>query len=305
MMNLTYIVASKMMNSSKKHDLMIFEGAFLMRPFNNYDKLNIKKLLIIIKILQQAYRTENLKHKNRLQLNDLGVRVNENTNPNKNFISTLHIIIAEKNIDIPIESTFKLKNAALDIKSTKKDVYLTSSKLLPMYGIYDSFSPSNGKLFLEGFIRNKLDFSIVKDIHGNIIDLDTESFIIYIPFKCTTLIQYKVPPIFTKGKTLDYIPIYISSDCVSINKDYHENLYKYPNKENSQCKKYINCNTPPINCEINQVKIYETYTLLDKAPFNKDFPIESKFHTMKENIIINLSLTLLQKQDVIMNCKKS
>ena len=54
----------------------------------------------------------------------------------------------------------------------------------------------NGKLFLEGFIRNKVDFSIAKGIHDNIINLDTESVIIYIPFKCTTLIQYKFPTHF-------------------------------------------------------------------------------------------------------------
>ena len=51
-----------------------------------------------------------------------------NTNPSINLVSTFPIIIAEKTIDIPIESTFRLKNAALDIKNMKKDVYLTNSK---------------------------------------------------------------------------------------------------------------------------------------------------------------------------------
>lgn len=184
----------------------------------------------------------------------------------ENLISLLPIIVAEVNIDIPIESIFKLKNPALDIKAMRKDLYLTNSTLLPMYENHDVSSPSfSGKLFLEGFVRNKLDFSIAKAINDNIINLDTESVIIYIPFKGTTLIQYKVPPVFSKEK--------------SINES-------------------INCNTPPIQCEIKEYKISETYTLLDKEPFNKDFPIEINFHTIEENIIINLSLTLLQEQDV-------
>lgn len=209
----------------------------------------------------------------------------------KNFISTVPIIIAEKNIDIPIESTFKLKNSALDIKNMNKELYLTNSRLLPMYEKYDNSASSfSGKLFLEGFVRNKLDFSIAKGITDNIISLDTECVIIYIPFKCTTLIQYKVPPVFPKEKTLDYIPLYMSSNCA----DYNE----YLNKKNTQYTEYNKCNTPPISCEINGYKICETYTLLDKSTFNDAFPLEINFDTIKENIIINLSLTLLQEQDV-------
>ena len=269
-----------------------------MRPYNNYDKLMIKKLIIVLHTLQKLYYAES-----NVNPNNLSLKTNTNTSHSKTFISKIPIIIAEKNIDIPIESTFKLESPALDIKSMKKDVYLTSSNLLPLYQNHDMSTPLNGKLFLEGFIRNKLDFSIAKGVHDNIINLDTESFIIYIPFKCTTLIQYKVPPIFSKKRNLDYIPIFISSDCVGFNNDYNENYNKDQNKENSQCVKYTNCETPPINCEINQFKIHENITIIDKIPYNKDFPIETKFNTIKENIIINLSLTLLQKQDVAMNYK--
>lgn len=276
------------------------KGAFPMKEYHNCDKLNMRKLLIILKILQQSSYIENIKHGNNVKLIESGMKTIPDNNDCEDFISKLPIIIAEKNIDIPIESIFKLKNAALDIKNMKKDVYLTSSKLLPLYENQDIYSSLNGKLFLEGFIRNSLDFSIAKDVHDNIINLDTESVIIYIPFRYTTLIQYKVPPVFSKRKPSDYIPISISSDCADINKDYNENL----SKENSQCIKYLNCDISPVNCEINQAKIYETYTLADKTPFNKDFPVEVKFHTIKENIIINLSLTLLQKQDVVMYCKK-
>ena len=249
------------------------------------DKLSMAKLLVILKILQHPYYNENINK----TFKNISPSINhENTNNThfENLISTLPIIIAETNIDIPIESTFRLKNAALDIKSMKKDVYLTNSKLLPMHG-KDDVSPSlNGKLFLEGFIRNKLDFSIARGVHDSIINLDTESVIIYIPFKCTTLTKYKVLPVFSKRKVLNYIPIYVSSACLNINNDFNE---------------YINCDAPPINCEIKEAKIYETYTLVDKKPFSKDFPIEMEFHTIKENIIINLSLILLQKQDVTIN----
>ncbi len=217
-----------------------------------------------------------------------------NTNHVENFISALPIVVAEKNIDIPIESIFKLKNAALEVKNMKKEVYLTNSKLLPMYENQDTFSTFHGKLFLEGFIRNKLDFSIAKSVNNSIINLDTESVIIYIPFKFTTLIPYKIPPIFFKSKDLSYIPIYMSSDCLDVHNEYLD----YANKKNTVCEEYINCDIPPINCEINEIKINETYTLVDRSPFNSDFPIEMNFNTIKENIVINLSLTLLQKQDV-------
>lgn len=87
-------------------------------------------------------------------------------------------------------------------------------------------------------------------------------------------------------KKLDDIPIYISSNC-------------------SDIKKYIDCGIQPINCEIKEAKIHETYTLMDKSPFNKNFPIETEFHTIKENIIVDLSITLFQEQDVTVNYKNN
>ncbi|MBU3188024.1 hypothetical protein K9O30_00255 [Clostridium bowmanii] len=274
-----------------------------MVSYNNYDKLVTRKLIEILKTLQELSCAESTAHDNIAGLNSSSAKKDQEdriiSNCNESWIATLPIIIAEKNIDIPIESIFKLKNPALDIKSMKKDVYLTNSSLLPLYekqGIPDAL---NGKLFLEGYIRNKLDFSIAKEVHDNIINLDTESVIIYVPFKFTTLIQYKSAPVFSR--TEDYIPIYILSNCQDFHNDYHKNSNEYTNKRETQHEEYINCNTPPIKCEINKIKIHETYTLLDKAPFNKDFPIEMEFHTIKQNIIINLSLELLQKQDVSMS----
>ncbi|MBX4267902.1 DUF7852 domain-containing protein [Clostridium estertheticum] len=247
---------------------------------------------------------EGIKKKDDSNITINGVyKIHENINNDysETLISTLPIIIAQKNIDIPIESTFRLKNAALDIKNMKKDVYLTSSKLLPMFEKDDIFPSLNGKLFLEGFVRNKIDFSIAEGVYDNIINLDNECVIIYIPFKCTTIINCRVRPVFSKGKGLDYIPIYISSDCLNINNDFNE----YLNEKNAQCSEYINCDITPINCNIERVKIYETYTLVDRKPFSKKFPFEMNFNTIKENILLNLSLTLIQKQDISINHRKN
>ena len=245
-----------------------------MIPYNNRDKLKIVKLLIILKFLTKA----NSKHnKNETPSNsddkmDWKDKIYTECIPPipediiEPLISLLPIIVAEVNIDIPIESTFNLKNPALEIKTIKKDLYLTNTTLLPMHENHDGSSASfSGKLFLEGFVRNKLDFSIAKNVNNNIINLETESVITYIPFKGSTLIQYKVPPVFSKEKSIN---------------------------------EYADFNTPPIQCEIKEYKICETYTLLDKEPFNKDFPIEINFHSIKENIIINLTLSLLKEQDV-------
>jgi hypothetical protein len=235
-----------------------------LKTYNSYDKLRLKKILGILKLLQETCCTENIPDEK-----------NDNS-----LISKIPIIISEKTFGTPIESIFRLKTPALEIKNMKKDVYLTNSTLLPIYEGHDTYSHSKGKLFLEGFVRNKLDFSIAKSSKDNIINLDTESVIIYIPFNCTTLIQYSAPPVLSKTKILDPIPLYISPNCADITNE------------------YIKCNIPPINCELKGYNIYETYTLLDKTPFNEDFPIEINFNTIKENIIINLSITLIQEQDV-------
>lgn len=77
---------------------------------------------------------------------DIPKNINTN-NHNENFISPLPIIITKKNIDIPIESTFELINAILDVENMKKHIYLTNSKVLPMYENYYISSSLNGKLF--------------------------------------------------------------------------------------------------------------------------------------------------------------
>ncbi|MCB2293902.1 hypothetical protein LGK95_10250 [Clostridium algoriphilum] len=266
---------------------------------NSKDKLNTKYILPIQEVIIED-DTDCIKKKGEINTttNDIyKIPKNINTDHFGNLISTLPIIIAEKDIDIPIESTFRLKNAALDIKNMKKDIYLTNSKLIPLHEKEDISASLNGKLFLEGFVRNKLDFSVIKGVNDSIINLDTECVIIYIPFKCTTLINYKVPPVFSKVK--DYIPIYISSNCLNVNKDFNE----YLSEKNTQRSEYMNCDIRPLNCEIEQATIYETYSLIDKKPFSENFPLEMNFHTIKESILINLSLTLIQKQDIAINHK--
>ncbi|MGH4140199.1 hypothetical protein [Clostridium sp.] len=249
------------------------------------------------------YTTDDIKNTNSVNPNNCSYKekseiINSHTFPlnsginiapvgtNEPVVTMLNIVLTEKNIDIPIESILKSENSALDIKNIKKDLYLTNSILLPIYDNHDISPSLSGKLFLEGFIRNKLDFYIAKDVHNGIINLASQSVITYIPFKCTTLIQFKTPPVLSKEKNPDYIPIYISSHCVNI-------------------KKYIDYGIHPINCEIKEAKIHETYTLMDKSPFNKNFPIEMEFHTIKEKIIVNLSITLLQEQDVAVNYKNN
>ncbi|MBU3158516.1 hypothetical protein KPL37_01860 [Clostridium frigoris] len=270
---------------------------------NSKDKLNTKYIMTTQEaIIKDDMECINKKEESNINNNDIyTIHKNINTDYCESLTSTLPIIIAEKNIDIPIESTFRLKNAALDIKNIKKDIYLTSSKLLPMYEKDDILPSLNGKLFLEGFVRNKLDFSVAKGVYDGIINLDTECVIIYIPFKCTTLINCKVPPVFSKGKGLDYIPIYISSDCLNINNDFNQ----YLSEKDNQCSEYVNCDTKPINCKIEEVKIYETHTLVDRKSFNEKFPLEMNFHTIKESIVLNLSLTLIQKQDIVINYRKN
>ncbi|MGH4123334.1 MAG: hypothetical protein ACREV6_10455 [Clostridium sp.] len=82
--------------------------------------------------------TQCIKDKSNINTNTPGKHIYEipeniNTNHNKNILSTVPIIISKINIDIPIKSTFKLKNATLDIENMKNHIYLTTSKVLPMY----------------------------------------------------------------------------------------------------------------------------------------------------------------------------
>lgn len=199
----------------------------------------------------------------------------------KIFTSKIPVVIAEKRVNIPVEMVIELEEEALEIKRSSHNIYLNEATLIPI----DDNKQKKGKLFLKGFVRNSLEYSTAKHINNTIISGKIKHSIIYIPFECTTVIDYSSLPNFRYKNNIREIVLNVSN--YSDNNE-HINISEQDMKFSEQ-----------ICCNINEAKIYGTRTY-SKKPLNDKFKLESIFSSLREKMIVELSLILTQRQCVNM-----
>lgn len=197
----------------------------------------------------------------------------------KIFTSKIPVVIAEKRVNIPVEMVIELEEEALEIKRSSHNIYLNEATLIPI----DDNKQKKGKLFLKGFVRNSLEYSTAKHINNTIISGKIKHSIIYIPFKCTTIIDYSCLPNFRYKNNIGEIILNISN--YSDNNE-HINISEQDMKFSEQ-----------ICCNINKAQIYGT-RIYTKKPLSGKFKLESIFSSLREKMIVELSLTLTQRQCV-------
>ncbi|MCY6371996.1 CsxC family protein [Clostridium ganghwense] len=203
------------------------------------------------------------------------------------YVSKIPVVIAEKSVKIPVEVLIELKEEALEIKRTNHQAYLNEAILVPIEDINKDIKTKKGKLFLKGFVRNNVEYSTVDNIEDNIISGEIKHKLAYIPFECTTLIEYSLPPNFHIKDDVKEIILNISN-----NLECNEHMY-----ESEQEIKY----NQPICCDIKKVKISGTRMCNNKKPLSDKFPIENTFSAIEEKMIVELFLTLTQRQSVEIN----
>lgn len=199
----------------------------------------------------------------------------------KTFISKIPVVIAEKRVDIPVEMAIELEEEALEIKRSSHNVYLNEATLIPI----EDNKQKKGKLFLKGFIRNSLEYSTVKHINNAIISGKIKHSIIYIPFECTTFIDYSFPPNFNYKDNVREIVLNVSNYS---DDNEHISISEQDMKFSEQ-----------ICCNIKKAKISGT-RIYSKKPLSDKFKLESVFSRLMEKMIVELSLTLTQRQCINM-----
>lgn len=197
------------------------------------------------------------------------------------FTSKIPVVIAEKRVDIPVEMAIELEEEALEIKRSSHNVCLNEATLIPI----EDNKQKRGKLFLKGFVRSSLEYSTVKHINNAIISGKIKHSIIYIPFKCTTFIDYSFLPNFNIKDNVKEIVLNVSNYS-DYNK--HISISEQDMKFNEQ-----------ICCSIKKAKISGT-RIYSKKPLSDKFKLESVFSRLREKMIVELSLTLTQRQCVNM-----
>ena len=202
------------------------------------------------------------------------------------------VVLAEINITIPVESTITLDQEAIEVKRIKKNVFLTQSRIIPFS--QDS-RPDTGILFIEGFIRKNIEYATKtcnkagsENICGDIRHCTVE-----VPFNFTTRITFIREPIFTVNTIPSELEFFTDKlrgcdDCSD------PVIGRNPCDQSSFFTEYFNEKpfTELVRADITEVDIHTNPTLKCEAP------TEQRFTKLTEKVVVNLTLKVLQKQQV-------
>ncbi|MDM5188952.1 hypothetical protein QUF99_16995 [Bacillus sp. DX4.1] len=189
------------------------------------------------------------------------------------------VVLAERTIQIVVESNISLEPAAVEIKRVLKNVFLTQCKLVPV-----AFTPVAGtnfrrvtraKLFVEGFIRKNIEYA-ADECNGALQDR-----IANVPFNGfadLTAGDFLTEPLFAASSdTTSHFINPKNGDLPRLDKYFFENTVFY--------------NEQPY-CELISANFFE----LDFSPCPT--ALNEPFDTLREKIVLDLTLKVLQIQQV-------
>lgn len=205
---------------------------------------------------------------------------------NPNLVSPLikvPLVLAEPTIQVVVEADIPLHPPAAEIKRVLKDVFLTQCKLVPVgpfTEIDDTgfFTTAGAKLFVEGFIRKNIEYA-TNDCNGSVRTTTAN-----VPFSGFADISGELlnQPIFGFGeqRRAQFIdPVGLESP--RLDKYFFENSVLY--------------NEQPF-CELIGADFFE----LDFSPHKTNTPAKC-FSTLREKIVMDLTLKVLQHQQIPLN----
>lgn len=207
----------------------------------------------------------------------------------------LPVVLAETNITIPVEAIITLDKKVIEIKRIKKNVFLTQARLIPNSATADRLR--SGILCVSGFVRKNIEYATetcntpgTANICGDIRHCTVE-----VPFDFTTRVFFAPNrlPIFEPNTIPDEIEFFtdklkscdICADPV---------LGRNPCDQNFSFTEYFNEKpfVELVRADVTEVDIHKYPSTSCKNP------VEQSFTQLTEKIVINLTLKVLQKQQV-------
>ncbi|MBD7909781.1 CsxC family protein [Clostridium cibarium] len=284
---------------------------------NNYDSLEVYSKESNLEYKKDvSFQYDNLENNNRISIgdsckeefleeNDKEFSGKDNNNavkegPSKETnISTgsvyvkLPVILAEANITIPVEATITLHQAVMEIKRIKKNLFLTQSRLIPFSS--SIAAPNSGILFIAGFIRKNIEYEAQTCTTAETANTceNIRHCIVEVPFNFTTRITFLRPPIFIKNITTSELEFFTDKPQVCdvcaepvFGRDPCEQSFLFTEVFNE--KPYVEL----VSATFTEVDIHKNPIL------SQETSMERMFTQITEKIMVNLTLKVLQNQQV-------
>lgn len=191
------------------------------------------------------------------------------------------VVLAQPTIQVCVEADIELAEPALEIKRSKKDVSLTQCKLLP--GLKVDETMHRHKLFLSGYIRKNIEYATVNKVTSSAVCGPMHHATAHIPFHCCTTLDFSSSLPLVGERNAMEMPI--------MQTDKGGNF-----QEERQFSEIVTYKEQPF-CEIVAVQFFE----IDFAPHHqktKELPNEHTFKIIREKIVMELTVKVLQKQQV-------
>jgi hypothetical protein len=203
------------------------------------------------------------------------------------------VVLAETNITIPVEATIRLDQPVREIKRIKKNVFLTQSRLIPFSST--PATPGTGILFIAGFVRKNIEYATqtcmtagTPNFCGNIGQCTVE-----VPFNFTTRITFRRPPVFIENTTPSELEFFtdqlkgcdICADPV-LGRNPCDQSFLFTEFFNE--KPYVEL----VNAVVTEVDIHRNPLEVCTNP------TEQLFNSITEKLVVNLTLKVLQQQQV-------
>lgn len=202
------------------------------------------------------------------------------------------VVIAELNVTIPVEATITLDQEAIEIKRIRKNVYLTQSRIIPFS---QDNRPGTGILFIAGFIRKNIEYATQTcstagspNVCGDIRQCTVE-----VPFNFTTRITFIRQPIFVENTTPSELEFF-TDKLEGCNTCADRVIGRNPCDKSDFFTEVFNEKpfTELVRANIAEVDI-NTNPIVSCGT-----PTEQRFTRLTEKVVVNLTLKVLQKQQV-------
>lgn len=192
-------------------------------------------------------------------------------------IVKIPVVLAERTIQIVVESDVPLDPPAVEIKRVLKNVFLTQCKLVPIAFTPVDVTPyrrvTRAKLFVQGYIRKNIEYA---SSECNAPLFDRIANINFSGFADLTEDDFLSLALITSSSdTTSHFINPKNGDLPRLDKYFFENAVFY--------------NEQPY-CELVSTQFFE----LDFSPSPTD--LNESFDTLREKIILDLTLKILQVQ---------
>lgn len=191
------------------------------------------------------------------------------------------VVLAERTLQIVVESDITLYPPATEIKRVKKHVFLDQVKLVPVtfarIGATDYFTVTRAKLFVSGYIRKNIEYA-TNDINAPLQDrIANVRFSGFADLDATT------------GDFVNF-PI------IGISENAEANFLNESNQMEARLDKYFFQNLVKYNEQPYGELVAANFYELDFSPTSV-YP-DGSFHLLREKIVLDLTLKVLQVQQV-------